>query len=88
MTRELLGNFFDFLGFHDEAFTGLPEWVYDTKKNEGTKMIEDYLKKRLFKSEEKPELRQKASTKKKVPASKVTPVKTSDKQIDEVAPAV
>ena len=65
MSEEVLQSFFDFLGFKDEAFTGLPDHVYDSKHNVGTKMIEDFLKKKMFRGEEKPATRQNTSAKKK-----------------------
>ena len=76
MDQDLLMNFFDFLGFKDSDFNGLPEKVYDTSVYQGTKMIEDFMRKKLFKGEEKVATRQKPSTKKKAPASKAVPAKT------------
>ena len=45
MDEELLRNFFDFLGFKDSAFNGLPDEVYNIKIYKGSKMIWDFLKK-------------------------------------------
>ena len=87
MDEELLRNFFDFLGFKDSAFVDLPGEVYDIKIYKGSKMIWDFIKKQLFKAEERPVTRQKKSTKKKSSAQKSAPAKTEDKQIEE-APAI
>ena len=45
MDEELLRNFFDFLGFKDSAFNGLPDEVFNIKIYKGSKMIWDFLKK-------------------------------------------
>ena len=68
MTQALLSDFIDYLGFKVGDFKGLPEDLYDPKYNKGTKNIYDFIKKRLFKSEEKPVGTKKASTKKKATA--------------------
>ena len=68
MDKELLINFMDFLGFKDPDFNGLPAKVYDTSTYKGTKMIWDYIKKKLFRGEERAVTHQKPSTKKKQPA--------------------
>ena len=68
MDQELLRNFFDFLGFKDPAFNGLPEEVYNIKIYKGSKMIWDFLKKHLFKAEERPLTRQAKSSRKKASA--------------------
>ena len=88
MNQQLLLSFFDFLGFKDEAFNGLPEELYEPKNNTGTKAIHDFLKKKMFKNEEKPATRRATSAKKKAPAQKAAPAKTEPKQIKDAPPVV
>ena len=87
MTQALLSDFIDYLGFKVGDFKGLPEDLYDPKYNKGTKNIYDFVKKRLFKSEEKPVSTKKASAKKKAPAPKPAADRSDDKQ-DKADPPI
>ena len=88
MTQGLLTDFIDYLGTKVQDFKGLPEELYDPRYNKGTKNIYDFVKKRLFKSEERPVAAKKASTKKKAPSPKLAATKSDDKQIKEGQPIV
>ena len=68
MDKDLLINYMEFLGFKDTDFTGLPEKVYNIATYKGTKMIWDFLKKHLFRGEERAVAQQKPPSKKKQPA--------------------
>ena len=88
MNQQLLLSFFDFLGFKDEAFNGLPEELYDPKNNTGTKAIHDFLKKKMFRNEEKPATRRANSVKKKASVQKASLAKNEPKQIKDASPVV
>ena len=87
MTQGLLTDFIDYLASKVPDFKGLPEELYDPRYNKGTKNIYDFVKKRLFKSEEKPVGTKKASAKKKGAASKPAADRSDDKQ-DKADPPI
>ena len=83
MNLEVLKDFFDFLGYKDDAFVDIPEKYLNLKENEGTRWIYGYIKKHLFHSEEKPAANPKTSAKKKTPVVKTDTGKSDDSQIKE-----
>ena len=88
MNEEVLRDFFDFLGFKDDSFVDVPDKYYDSRYHEGTKWIEDYIKKKIFRSEEKPVAHPKASVTKRPPVGKMATGKSDDNQIDTNASPV
>ena len=65
MNHDLLRSFFAYLTKKDVSFVDLPEDVYDINSYQGSKWIYDYMKKKIFQSEEKPAPIQAATNKKK-----------------------